>query len=79
MSKKQKFTLEYPVRCSPTILYEFLATSNGLQEWFADKVDDKTSEELSFTISQKIEKEMVYPGQVKVTVIREKRSVSVAR
>lgn len=45
----------------------------------ADKVDDKTSEELSFLISQKIEKEMTYPGQVKVTVIREKRSVSVAR
>ncbi len=41
MSKKQLFTLEYPVRCSPTILYDFLATSNGLQEWFADKVDDK--------------------------------------
>jgi hypothetical protein len=41
MSKKQLFTLEYPVRCSPTILFEFLATSNGLQEWFADKVDDK--------------------------------------
>ncbi len=45
----------------------------------ADKMDDKKSEELSFTISQKIEKEMTYPGQVKVTVIREKRSVSVAR
>jgi ribonuclease Y len=45
----------------------------------ADKVDDKKSEELSFAISQKIEKEMTYPGQVKVTVIREKRSVSVAR
>lgn len=42
MSKKQLFTLEYPVRCSPAILYEFLATGNGLQEWFADKVDDKT-------------------------------------
>lgn len=41
MSKKQLFTLEYPVRCSPTILYDFLSTSNGLQEWFADKVDDK--------------------------------------
>lgn len=40
MSKKQLFSLEYPVRCSPTILYEFLATSSGLQEWFADKVDD---------------------------------------
>jgi uncharacterized protein YndB with AHSA1/START domain len=40
MSKKQLYTLEYPVRCSPTILYEFLSTSSGLQEWFADKVDD---------------------------------------
>jgi ribonuclease Y len=45
----------------------------------ADKVDDKASEELSFVIAQKIEKEMTYPGQVKVTVIREKRSVNVAR
>jgi len=45
----------------------------------ADRIDDKKSEELSFIISQKIEKEMTYPGQVKVTVIREKRSVSVAR
>lgn len=41
MSKKQLFTIEYPVRCSPSILYEFLSTGNGLQEWFADKVDDK--------------------------------------
>ncbi|HSR37701.1 MAG TPA: START-like domain-containing protein [Phnomibacter sp.] len=48
MSKKQKFTLEYPVRCSPTILFEFLSTSNGLQEWFADKVDDK-EDVFSFT------------------------------
>ena len=41
MSKKQLFSIEYPVRCSPTILYEFLSTSSGLQEWFADKVDDQ--------------------------------------
>jgi uncharacterized protein YndB with AHSA1/START domain len=41
MSKKQKFTLEYRVRCSPPILFEFLSNSNGLQEWFADQVDDK--------------------------------------
>jgi uncharacterized protein YndB with AHSA1/START domain len=40
MSKKQLFTLEFPVRCSPAILYEFLATPAGLQEWFADKVDE---------------------------------------
>lgn len=35
------YTLEFPVRCSPTILYEFLATPSGLQEWFADKVDER--------------------------------------
>lgn len=41
MSKKQLFTLEYPVRCSPSILYEFLCTPAGLQEWFADRVDER--------------------------------------
>lgn len=38
---KQLYTLEYPVRCSPSILYEFLATPSGLSEWFADKVDER--------------------------------------
>ncbi|HET9055633.1 MAG TPA: START-like domain-containing protein [Chitinophagaceae bacterium] len=41
MSKKVMYTLEYPVRCSPAILYEFLYTPAGLQEWFADRVDEK--------------------------------------
>ena len=41
MSKKVKFTLEYPVRCSPGILYEFLSSPSGMQEWFADKVDER--------------------------------------
>ncbi|MEO8861083.1 MAG: START-like domain-containing protein [Ginsengibacter sp.] len=41
MSKKIRYTLEYPVRCSPGILFEFLSTSTGLQEWFADKVEDQ--------------------------------------
>jgi uncharacterized protein YndB with AHSA1/START domain len=41
MSKKLLFTLEFPVRCSPSILYEFLSTPAGLQEWFADKVDER--------------------------------------
>ena len=41
MSKKVKYTLEYPVRCSPGILYEFLSNPSGLQEWFADKVDER--------------------------------------
>ena len=40
MSKKVQYTVEYPVRCSPAILYEFLSTSSGLQEWFAEKVED---------------------------------------
>ena len=43
MSKKIKFTVEYPVRCSPTILYEFLSTSSGLQEWFAEHVSDSNN------------------------------------
>jgi uncharacterized protein YndB with AHSA1/START domain len=38
---KQLYTLEYPVRCSPSILYEFLSTPAGLQEWFADNVDER--------------------------------------
>ncbi len=41
MSKKVLYTLEYPVRCSPRILYEFLTSPAGLQEWFADKVDER--------------------------------------
>lgn len=40
MSKKQLFTVEFKVRCSPSILFEFLSTPSGLQEWFADKVDE---------------------------------------
>jgi uncharacterized protein YndB with AHSA1/START domain len=35
------FSIEYPVRCSPNILFEFLSTPAGLQEWFADKVDER--------------------------------------
>jgi len=45
----------------------------------AEKVSDIKSDELSFTISQRIQTEMTYPGQVKVTVIREKRSVNYAK
>jgi len=45
----------------------------------ADKVSDNDSEKLSFEIAQKIQTEMTYPGQIKVTVIREKRTVNVAR
>ncbi|WP_462249442.1 ribonuclease Y [Ferruginibacter sp.] len=45
----------------------------------ADKVSDGDSEKLSFEIAQKIQTEMTFPGQIKVTVIREKRSVNVAR
>lgn len=41
MAKKQLFTLEYPVKCSPVILFEFLSTPAGMQEWFADKVDER--------------------------------------
>ncbi len=45
----------------------------------SEKVSDDKAAELSFEISQKIQTEMTYPGQVKVTVIRETRSVNVAK
>jgi ribonuclease Y len=45
----------------------------------ADKVTDTDSEKISFEMAQKIQNEMTYPGQIKVTVIREKRTVNVAR
>ena len=45
----------------------------------ADKVDDKTVETLSYDIAKRIQDEMTYPGQVKITVIRETRSVSYAK
>ena len=43
------------------------------------KVNDTKAAELSFSISQKIQNDMTYPGQVKVTVIRETRAVNVAK
>ncbi len=45
----------------------------------AEKVTDQYADDLSFMISQKIQNEMQYPGQIKVTVIREKRAVTFAR
>ena len=45
----------------------------------ADKIDDKQTESLSGEIAKKIQDEMTYPGQVKITVIRETRAVSYAK
>ena len=45
----------------------------------ADKIDDKDTENLSNEIAKKIQDEMTYPGQVKITVIRETRAVSYAK
>jgi len=45
----------------------------------SEKVTDEQADGLSFDISQKIQNEMTYPGQVKVTVIREKRAVNYAK
>ena len=73
-------------------LEELAMSYDGVQKVFAmqagrelrvivesEKVSDAYADELSFMISQKIQDEMQYPGQIKVTVIREKRSVSVAK
>jgi len=45
----------------------------------SDKVSDKESSEMAFAISQKVQSDLTYPGQVTVTVIRETRSVSIAK
>ena len=45
----------------------------------AEKVSDSDSDRLSFEIAQKIQTEMTFPGQIKVTVIRERRAVNIAR
>ncbi len=45
----------------------------------SDKINDIKAAELSFNISQKIQNDMTYPGQVKITVIRETRAVNVAK
>lgn len=45
----------------------------------AEKVDDMLADQLSFDISSKIQTEMTYPGQIKITVIREKRAIAYAK
>ena len=55
MASKQLYTLEYPVRSSPAILFEFLSTPAGLQEWFAEKVDERDGV-FSFTWNGSTEK-----------------------
>jgi ribonuclease Y len=45
----------------------------------AEKVSDEKADKLAFDISQKIMKEMQYPGHIKITVIREKRAVAYAK
>jgi ribonuclease Y len=45
----------------------------------AEKVNDKEAESLSYEIARKIQNEMTYPGQIKITVIRETRAVNYAK
>ena len=45
----------------------------------ADKITDEETEKLSAEIAKKIQDELTYPGQVKITVIRETRSISFAK
>lgn len=44
MSKSIAYTLEFSVKCSPQILFEYLSTASGLQEWFADEVNIRGNE-----------------------------------
>ncbi len=42
MSKRKKITLEYEIKSSPNILYNYISTPSGLSEWFADDVNVKS-------------------------------------
>lgn len=67
MSDRQPFEMEFVFKASPNILYNFLSTSSGLSQWFADKVDvikDVYSFEWSGTIekancTEKIDHELI--------------------
>ncbi len=45
----------------------------------ADKVSDAEADKISYELSRKIQEEMTYPGQIKITVIRETRAISYAK
>lgn len=52
MSRKQsrvEVVLEFPIKCSPSILYNYISSASGLQEWFAHKVDTKSRTLYVFT------------------------------
>ncbi|WP_373657448.1 START-like domain-containing protein, partial [Escherichia coli] len=38
MSEKIKYEMEFPITASPQLLYQYISTSSGLSEWFADNV-----------------------------------------
>ncbi|MFA5555756.1 MAG: START-like domain-containing protein [Flavobacteriaceae bacterium] len=41
MSEKTKYEMEFPITASPQLLYQYISTSSGLSEWFADNVNSR--------------------------------------
>ena len=58
---------------------QFRQEENFVLLWELKKLNDKEAEKLSFEIARKIQNEMTYPGQIKITVIRETRAVNYAK
>lgn len=48
-AERVQIVLEFPIHCSPNILFPYLSTAGGLSDWFAPKVDSKSRTEFSFT------------------------------
>ncbi len=55
MAKRDLYTIEFPVRCSPSILYNLFSNAAGLSEWFAEQVSNKGNE-YSFSWEGNVEK-----------------------
>lgn len=43
-----KVELEFPIKCSPALLYNYISSASGLSEWFAHDVDNKSRNEFTF-------------------------------
>lgn len=56
MEKKEKYQVEFEVKSSPKILYNYLSTASGLEEWFADKVNIEANDVFLFYWDKEVRK-----------------------
>ncbi|MFT4697470.1 MAG: hypothetical protein ACI9SJ_000593 [Flavobacteriaceae bacterium] len=68
MSEKIKYEMEFPIHASPALLYQYISTPSGMQEWYADNVNSR-GENFTF-IWEGSEEEAILYGKKKGELIR---------